>query len=236
MTREIVFDTETTGLDLAIDRVIDIGCVELINHIPSGKTFQVYINPQQSISMDSYRVHGLSEEFLAEKPVFAAVVDSFFAFVGDDPLIAHNAEFDLAFVNAELGRIGRPAVSPARVIDSLDLARRRHPAGPNSLDALCSRYGVDRSGRTLHGALIDASLLAEVYIELIGGRQASLALGAVESGPRIALTAPRMSDKVRPSPLPALLDDEQRAAHGTLIAGLEGGGLWQRYLTASPAS
>jgi DNA polymerase-3 subunit epsilon len=236
MTREIIFDTETTGLDLAIDRIVDIGCVELVNHIPSGKTFQVYINPQQSISMDSYRVHGLSEEFLAEKPVFGAVVDSFFTFVGDDPLIAHNAEFDLAFLNAELGRIGRPAVSPSRVIDSLDLARRRHPAGPNSLDALCSRYGVDRSGRTLHGALIDASLLAEVYIELIGGRQASLALGAVDNGPRMALTAPRMSDKVRPSPLPELLDDEQRAAHGALIAGLEGGGLWQRYLGASPAS
>lgn len=232
--REIVFDTETTGLDLGIDRIVDIGCVELINHIPSGKTFQAYINPQQSISIDSFRIHGLSEEFLAEKPVFGAVIDSFFAFVGEDPLIAHNAEFDLAFINAELGRIGRPAISPSRVVDSLDLARRRHPAGPNSLDALCSRYGVDRSGRALHGALIDASLLAEVYIELIGGRQASLSLGVIDSGPRIAMAAPRMSDKVRPAPLPSLLDDAQRSAHGAMIAKLEGGGLWRRYLAASP--
>jgi DNA polymerase-3 subunit epsilon len=228
--REIIFDPETTGLDLGVDRVIEIGCVELINHIPSGKTFQVYINPQQSISMDSYRVHGLSEEFLAEKPVFSAVVDAFFGFIGDDVLIAHNAEFDLAFLNAELGRIGRPALSPSRVVDSLDLARRRHPAGPNSLDALCSRYGIDLSGRSVHGALIDASLLAEVYIELIGGRQASLALGQIEHQPLYAMAPARLSDRVRPAPLPSPLGAEALAAHQALVAGLKSGGIWQNYL------
>jgi len=234
--REIIFDTETTGLDLGIDRVIEIGCVELVNHIPSGNTFQAYINPQQSISIDSYRVHGLSEEFLAGKPVFGSVVDQFFAFVGDDPLIAHNAEFDLAFLNAELGRIGRPAISPSRVIDSLDLARRRHPAGPNSLDALCSRYGIDRSGRVLHGALIDATLLAEVYIELIGGRQASLALGVADEAPLYVMTPSRLGDKVRPTPLPSAVGEAERAAHHALLEGLSGRSLWLTYLEASPAA
>ena len=234
--REIVFDTETTGLDLGIDRIIEIGCVELVNHIPSGKTFQAYINPQQSISVDSFRVHGLSEGFLAKKPVFDAVVDSFFAFIEGDTLIAHNAEFDLAFLNAELGRIGRPAISPSRVIDSLDLARRRHPAGPNSLDALCSRYGIDRSNRELHGALIDSSLLAEVYIELIGGRQSSLALGVTDQQPHYVMAPTRLADKVRPAQLPSMVRDREVTAHEALISGLKDGGIWQNYLKAAPAA
>ncbi len=234
--REIIFDTETTGLDLGIDRIIEIGCVELVNHIPSGKTFQAYINPQQSVSADSYRVHGLSADFLAGKPLFAEMVEQFFAFVGDDRLIAHNAEFDLAFLNAELGRAGRPAISPSRVIDSLDLARRRHPAGPNSLDALCARYGVDLGARTFHGALIDAQLLAEVYIELIGGRQASLALGEIERRPLYAITPTPLAGKIRPSPLPSALGGMEIAAHRQLIAGLKDGGLWRIYLAAAPQS
>jgi DNA polymerase-3 subunit epsilon len=234
--REIIFDTETTGLDLGIDRVIEIGCVELINHIPSGKTFQVYINPQQSISMDSYRVHGLSEDFLAGKPVFGDVVEPFFAFVGDDRLIAHNAEFDLAFLNAELGRAGRPAISPSRVIDSLDLARRRHPAGPNSLDALCGRYGIDLSVRSLHGALVDAQLLAEVYIELIGGRQASLALGEIERQPLYAIAPTPLASKIRPAPLTSTLGAAEIAAHRQLLASLKDGGVWRTYLATAPST
>jgi DNA polymerase-3 subunit epsilon len=231
--REIIFDTETTGLDLGVDRIIEVGCVELINHIPSGKTFQAYVNPQQSISVDSYRVHGLSEDFLADKPVFADVVEQFFAFVGDDRLIAHNAEFDLAFLNAELGRAGRPAISPSRVIDSLDLARRRHPAGPNSLDALCGRYGIDLSARTFHGALIDAQLLAEVYIELIGGRQATLALGEIERRPLYAIAPTPLGSKIRPTPLPTALGAAELAAHRLLIASLKDGGVWRTYLAVA---
>lgn len=231
--REIVFDTETTGLDLSADRIIEIGCVELINHIPSGNTYQVYINPERSISVDSYRVHGLSESFLADKPVFAASVDAFLEFVGDAPLIAHNAEFDLSFVNAELGRINRPGLDPSRIIDSLVLARRRHPAGPNSLDALCSRYGVDASNRTMHGALIDAALLAEVYIELIGGRQTSLALGEVEQGPAFAIGSMSLSHQVRPAPLPAMLDAATIEAHRSFVGKMKDGGIWSRYISAT---
>lgn len=232
--REIVFDTETTGLDLSIDRIIEIGCVELVNHIPSGNEFQIYINPERSISVDSYRVHGLSEAFLAEKPVFAAAVDQFLEFVGDSPLIAHNAEFDLAFLNAELGRIGREAINPSRVIDSLAIARRRHPAGPNSLDALCSRYGVDASNRTMHGALIDAALLAEVYIELIGGRQASLAFGEIEEQPLYAMAPLRLSQRVRPDALPSPLNEAAFAAHQAFAEELSERAIWTEYYLAAP--
>ncbi len=231
--REIVFDTETTGLDVAADRVIEIGCVELINHIPSGETFQAYMNPERSISIESYRVHGLSEAFLTEKPVFAASVDDFLAFIGDDPMIAHNAEFDLAFLNAELGRIGRRALDPSRIIDSLALARRRFPAGPNSLDALCSRYGIDLTSRSVHGALVDAALLAEVYIELIGGRQASLALGEIERQPMFAMSPARLSQKLRPAPLVSAITTEVLGEHRAFIAELEGGGLWAGYFAAA---
>ncbi len=226
--REIIFDTETTGLDIRVDRVIEIGCVELINHIQSGKIFQIYINPERSISIESYRVHGLSEAFLAEKPVFADAIDGFVAFAGDDPLIAHNAEFDLAFLNAQLKRIGRPGLDPGRVVDSLALARQRHPAGPNSLDALCARYGIDNSNRSFHGALIDASLLAEVYIELIGGRQASLGLSEVEHQ-RLGAAVARFSGKPRPVPLSSRVSDEDRVAHSAFVASLKHGGIWADY-------
>lgn len=229
MMREIVFDTETTGLDTTVDRIIEIGCVELVNHIPSGETFQIYINPERSISVDSYRVHGLSEAFLAEKPPFAEAIPSFLDFVGDDPLIAHNAEFDLAFLNAELMRAGREGLDPSRVIDSLSLARRRHPAGPNSLDALCSRYGIDASSRTVHGALVDSLLLAEVYVELIGGRQASLALSEGE-GVTPPMSPIRLSAKQRPTALPPRLNDAAMAAHQLLRDGLADGGIWSRFL------
>jgi DNA polymerase-3 subunit epsilon len=229
--REIVFDTETTGLDLASDRIIEIGCVELINHIPSGETFQIYINPQRSISVDSYRVHGIGESFLADKPVFADAVERFLAFIGDDPLIAHNAEFDLAFVNAELARVDRNALDPARIIDSLALARRRFPAGPNSLDALCSRFGVDASARTVHGALLDSQLLAEVYVELIGGRQANLAFGEI-ADTATSLAPIRLSVTHRPEPLAPRYGASEEAAHRALRQTLDDGGIWSRYLGA----
>lgn len=227
--REIVFDTETTGLDMSADRIIEIGCVELINHIPSGESFQIYINPQRPISIDSYRVHGISESFLADKPVFADAIEGFLDFVGDDPLIAHNAEFDLAFLNAELARIARAGIDPSRIIDSLALARRRNPAGPNSLDALCARFGVDASARTVHGALLDAQLLAEVYVELIGGRQASLALGeTMETA--VTLAPIRLSASIRPEPLPPRLAASEEAGHRVLRDSLKDGGIWSRYL------
>jgi len=234
--REIVFDTETTGLDMSADRIIEIGCVELLNHIPSGKTFQAYINPGRSISVDSYRVHGLSESFLADKPAFDSTVDEFLGFIDDSPLIAHNAEFDLTFVNAELGRAGRVGLDPSRIIDSLVLARRRHPAGPNSLDALCARYGVDSSNRTLHGALVDAALLAEVYIELIGGRQATLQLDEAGNDASYPASLARLSQQARPQPLPSLLDDEAMFAHESFVASMKDGGIWSKYRSSAHAA
>ena len=182
MLREIVFDTETTGVQAnSGDRLVEIGCVELLNHIPTGKNFHVYINPERTMPVEAFNIHGLSEEFLADKPLFAAIADEFCDFIGDSRLIAHNATFDIGFLNAEFTRTGHPSLSMSRVLDTLMLARRKHPGSPASLDALCSRYGIDNSRRTKHGALLDAEILAEVYMELIGGRQADLGLGSVAS-------------------------------------------------------
>src|SRR5919107_1248929 len=172
MLREIVLDTETTGTDHAKgDRVIEIGCVELLNHIPTGKTYHVYINPQYPVSAGAFAVHGLSDDFLADKPVFAAIADGFMSFIGDARLVIHNAPFDIGFLNAEFARTGHKAFNLSDVVDTLTMARRKHPGAANNLDALCSRYGIDNSRRTKHGALLDAEILAEVYIELIGGKQ-----------------------------------------------------------------
>ncbi|MGD9740576.1 MAG: DNA polymerase III subunit epsilon [Bauldia sp.] len=231
--REIVLDTETTGLDFANDRIIEIGCVELINHIPSGRTFQIYINPQRPISIESQRVHGISDKFLADKPIFAAAVPGFLDFIADAPLIAHNADFDIGFLNAELARIGQGALAPGRVIDSLALARRRHPAGPNSLDAICNRYGVDLSKRTVHGALLDAGLLGEVYVELIGGRQTSLAFGEAGDG-GLAIVV-RVS-RPRPAPWVSVLSDGDIAAHAAFMSSFDKGGLWAGYRQAAAAA
>lgn len=177
--REIVFDTETTGLSPDDgDRVVEIGCVELINHVPTGKTWQRYINPERHMPGDAFRVHGLSEEFLAQKPKFAEIVDDFLEFVGDAAIVAHNASFDVGFINMELGRLDRTPLN-GKVVDTVALARRKYPGAQASLDALCRRFNVDLSARTKHGALLDAELLAEVYLELIGGRQPTLGL-AVE--------------------------------------------------------
>src|SRR5689334_24296874 len=199
--REIVVDTETTGLDpLRGDRLVEIGCVELFNHMPTGQTFHRYINPERDMSQEAYAVHGLSTEFLADKPLFAAVAEEFLAFVGDAPLIIHNASFDASFINAELERVGRSPLPRERLVDTLLLARRKHPGVSNRLDDLCSRYAIDNSHRTKHGALLDAELLAEVYIDLIGARQSQLILAdRIQVQSTAQADAPR---RQRPEPLP----------------------------------
>ena len=175
--REIVLDTETTGLDpYQGHRLVEIGCIELINRFPSGQSFHRYLNPERDMPAEAFAVHGLSAEFLRDKPPFAEIADELIEFIGDAPLVAHNAMFDLGFLNAELERAGKMLVARERLVDTLLLARRKHPAGPNRLDDLCARYGIDNSRRTKHGALLDAEILAEVYLELIGARQAQLIL------------------------------------------------------------
>jgi DNA polymerase-3 subunit epsilon len=175
--REVVLDTETTGFDAVNgDRLVEIGCVELMNHVPTGNTFWKYVNPEREVPQAAFQVHGLSTEFLSDKPKFAAVADDLLTFVGDAPLIIHNAEFDMKFINVELERAGKPTIPFARAIDTVAMARKKFPGAPASLDALCKRFGIDNSNRTLHGALLDAQLLADVYLELMGGRQAGLGL------------------------------------------------------------
>lgn len=200
--REIVLDTETTGLDHAgDDRIVEIACIELDNHVPTGVTYQTYVNPERDVPEDAFRIHGLSAEFLAEHPVFTEVASDFLTFIGEDPLVIHNAEFDLAFLNSELRRMGRDLLAPGRAVDTLALARRKFPGTAVSLDALCKRFRIDNSERTKHGALLDSELLAEVYLELIGGRQPDLTL-TVDTGPGIAETArePRAPRPHGPSP------------------------------------
>ncbi len=232
--REIVFDTETTGLDpTGGDRVVEIGCVELVNHIPSGRSFHRYLNPERPMPAEAARIHGLDDAFLRDKPVFAAVAEELVEFLGDATLIAHNAEFDLNFLNAELGRSGHGTIAADRLVDTLMLARRKHPAGPNSLDALCSRYFVDASRRSLHGALLDAELLSEVYVELIGGRQAALVLVEEPAAPIIAVAASGVSIGERPVPRIFTLGAEVIAAHRQAIASLGTGAIWLKYLPAT---
>lgn len=179
--REIIFDTETTGLDpLKGDRLVEIGCIELVNRVPTGRTYHAYFNPQRSMPMEAERVHGLSEKFLSDKPLFAQGVDEILEFLEDSKLVAHNARFDFGFLNAEMRLCKRAEISMDRMVDTVAIARNLHPGAKHSLDALCSRYGIDRSHRVKHGALLDAELLAQLYVELMGGRQIGLTL--VESG------------------------------------------------------
>lgn len=239
--REIVFDTETTGLDPANgDRVVEIGCLELVNRLPSGETFHVYINPERDMPKEAEAVHGLSAAFLKDKPVFAEVVEAFLAFVGEAPLIAHNASFDMKFINAELRACGRPDLSAHKVIDTLAMARQKYPGAPASLDALCRRFGVDNSNRDLHGALIDSELLAGVYLELSGGRQPGLVFEAgqkavAEPDPiatvsphATARQAPIVPQKRRETALASRLSDDERAAHVTFLQNLPQRALWLR--------
>ena len=230
--REIVLDTETTGLDPNKgDRLIEIGCVEILNRIPSGQEFHVFINPERDVPAEAQAVHGLSTAFLKDKPVFSAVAKDFLAFIGNDTLVIHNASFDVGFLNAELKRVALPAIKSTRVVDTLALARRKHPAGPNSLDALCKRYGIDTSKRTKHGALVDSLLLAEVYIELLGERQTALLLAsksaaAAESARKASATG---AAKQRPVPLASRLTVAETDAHAAFIATLGDKALWKRY-------
>lgn len=232
--REIVFDTETTGLERLEDRVIEIGGVELINRFPTGRTFHKFINPQgRQVHPDALAVHGISNEQLLDKPVFADILDEFMDFFDGAKLVAHNAMFDIGFINAELERLGKPEISTERVVDTLALARRKHPMGPNSLDALCKRYGIDNSHRTLHGALLDSEILAEVYIELIGGKQTALGL-TVDNGSDRNNRADHSSGIVisaRPRPLPPRISETERAAHAALVEKLGAKALWKKYTT-----
>jgi DNA polymerase-3 subunit epsilon len=229
--REIVFDTETTGLDpYQGDRLVEIGCVELINGFPTGNSFHYYLNPERDVPEAAFNVHGLSAEFLKDKPLFADICEEFLAFVADAPLIAHNAMFDLGFVNAELERCKKAALQRERLIDTLLLARRRYPGGPNSLDHLCARFSIDTSRRTKHGALLDAELLAEVYVELTGKRQARLGLleASVAVREQIVVTL-----RVRPAALAPRLTDAERAAHRAFVATLGEKAIWNDYQPAA---
>jgi DNA polymerase III subunit epsilon len=229
MMREIVFDTETTGLDPAQGhRLIEIGCIELVNRIPSGHTFHRYINPERDIPADAFAIHGIDFERVKSERVFAEIADELIAFLGDAPLVAHNATFDLGFLNAELERAGRMLLARDRLVDTLLLARRKHPGGANRLDDLCARYRIDNSRRTKHGALLDAELLAEVYLELIGARQAML--GLVESAVSAAAARAALSiDRARPLPLPPRLTEDERIAHRAFVATLGENAIWNDY-------
>jgi DNA polymerase-3 subunit epsilon len=226
--REIVFDTETTGLDpLQGDRLVEIGCIEMFNRFPTGQTFHRYLNPERDMPAGAFAVHGLSAEFLRGHPCFVEVAEDFLGFIGDAPLIAHNASFDLGFLNAELERVGRPLVGRERLIDTLVLARRRFPNGPNKLDDLCARFSVDNSRRTKHGALLDAELLAEVYLELIGARQTQLGLAQSET---LTVDGSHGFVKLRPQPLARRGSDDAKAAHRAFVATLGASAIWRDYI------
>lgn len=230
--REIVLDTETTGLDpLRGDRLVEVGCVELINHMPTGQTFHRYINPEREMAAEAFAVHGLSTEFLADKPFFHEVVEELLAFIGDAPLVIHNASFDVSFINAELDRLKRPPIPRERLVDTLLLARRKHPGVSNRLDDLCSRYAIDNSRRTKHGALLDAELLAEVYVDLIGARQSQLILAAETTEIRISASGETLRRQRTIALLPRVTDAE-REAHRAFVATLGDKPIWMEYLTA----
>lgn len=231
--REIVFDTETTGTNPAGgDRMVEIGCIEMVNRCETGRHFHAYYNPERTMPSEAEAVHGLSSKFLSDKPLFGANLDELLAFIGDSPLVAHNASFDFGFLNAELARCGRDPVCMSRMICTLMMARGRHPGAKHSLDALCSRFGVDRSQRVKHGALLDAQLLAQVYVELTGGRQIGLGLLAVPSGHcdlQVAVGSPAQRP-VRPARAHSA-SLEELAKHAQFIAGLENP-LWPRISAA----
>ena len=238
--REIVFDTETTGLDPAQgDRVVEIGAVELFNHLPTGKTYHEYINPERAMPKEAFDIHGLGDDFLRDKPKFVQIAQTFLDFIGDDALlIAHNAKFDMNFINAELVKCRLTPIPAARALDSAALARQKFPGSPASLDALCRRFGIDNSARDYHGALLDSQLLAEVYLELIGGRQPDLVLdqpsdatraGAAATAAPAPGTAP--APRGRSAPLPPRLTEAEATAHAELVAKLGENAIWRRWQT-----
>jgi DNA polymerase-3 subunit epsilon len=232
MLREIVLDTETTGLDPRKgDRLIELGCIELVNRIPTGREFHTYLHPEdREVHADAEAVHGISSAFLADKPVFSDIVEDFLRFIDGAALVIHNAGFDIGFINMELERIGRRPITMDRVIDTLALARRKHPAGPNSLDALCKRYGIDNSKRTKHGALTDSALLADVYVELLGERQAALVLSQETQQMGRLEPCDRPAAGRRPQSLPPRLTAEDISRHLAFVATLGPNALWKRYL------
>jgi len=230
MRREIVLDTETTGLSSeGGDRLVEIGCVELVNRMPTGNEFHVYINPQRDVPVEAANVHGLTAEFLADKPVFSHVARSFLDFIQADTLVIHNADFDVGFLNMELRKLSAPLISGNRVIDTLAIARRKHPGGPNTLDALCKRYGIDNSRRTKHGALLDSLLLAEVYIELLDERQGRMELAASGRKGLQAKSDAGAKAQARPKPLPARITEAEAKAHASFIEALGEDAIWRRY-------
>lgn len=229
--REIIFDTETTGLSNKDDRIIEFGGVELENKFPTGKFLHIYINPQgKQVHPDALEVHGITDEFLLDKPAFKDVVDEMLEFVKGAKLVAHNANFDMGFLNAELARLDKLPIGNEHVIDTLAIARRKHPMGPNSLDALCRRYGIDNSKREKHGALLDAELLAEVYIELSGGKQTALSLvsnsGSTEQSTDVSQETVQI--QTRPNPLPSRITDDEKQAHAKLVADLGENAIWAK--------
>lgn len=232
--REIIFDTETTGLSNKDDRIIEFGGLELENKFPTGKVFHVYINPKtRKVHPDALEVHGITDAFLLDKPAFKDITEDLLAFIKGAKLVAHNANFDMGFLNAELARLDIPPIGNEHVIDTLAIARRRHPMGPNSLDALCRRYGIDNSKREKHGALLDAELLAEVYIELSGGKQTALSLVNNNNGASGERSDGSDQDDVRittrSEPLPSRITDDEKAAHTQLIGDLGENSIWAKY-------
>jgi len=229
--REIVLDTETTGFNAdGDDKIIEIGCVELINYIPSGENYHIYINPKRDVPIEAQNVHGITTEFLKDKPLFREVADGFLEFIKEDTLIIHNASFDIGFLNAELKRVRRPLLEMNRVLDTLALARRKHPAGPNSLDALCRRYNIDNSNRTYHGALLDSELLAEVYLELSGQKQAKLELANdKQSNDDQAGFVSSDEIRARESKLASRLTIEEETAHQEFLNSFKTEPLWNKY-------
>jgi DNA polymerase-3 subunit epsilon len=229
--REIVLDTETTGFEPSEGhRLVEIGCVELFNHMPTGRTYHQYINPERDMPAEAFAVHGLSEDFLRDHPTFDKVADEFLAFVKGGTLVIHNAAFDMRFLNAELSWAKKPLLPTDTVVDTLTMARRKFPGSPATLDALCRRFGVDNSNRTLHGALLDSEILAEVYLELIGGRQPDFALSMqahAKSGPAQADQSWR--PRPRPTPLPSRLTQAEAEAHEAFVSAMGDKAIWRQY-------
>jgi DNA polymerase-3 subunit epsilon len=226
--REIVLDTETTGFDPETgDRIVEIGAVELMGHVATGQTYHQYINPEREMPDDAFQVHGLGDDFLRDKPKFAEIGQSFLDFIGDAKLVIHNAAFDIKFLNAELRWMGLAQIPWERATDTLAIARKKFPGSPASLDALCRRFGIDNSSRTLHGALLDSEILAEVYLELIGGRQPDFGL-STQTDRQSGGTGEVWSPKPRPKPLPSRITADEAAAHAEFVAKLGDGALWSK--------
>ena len=224
--REIVLDTETTGFDPQTgDRIVEIGAVELVRHVATGKTFHEYINPERGMPDEAFQVHGLGDDFLRDKPKFAAIGQAFLDFVGDSKMIIHNASFDMKFLNFELAKMGLRQLPWEQAIDTLAIARKKFPGSPSSLDALCRRFGIDNSSRTLHGALLDSEILAEVYLELIGGKQPDFGL-STRAAPKEGETSAEWAPRPRATPLPSRLTEKEKAAHAEFVGKLGGDAVW----------